>query len=45
MTIKHKDAMSISSSSSGSTKPPRPAQALPADVSKLTPQQIEELRR
>ncbi|CAG9806135.1 unnamed protein product [Chironomus riparius] len=46
MTIKHKDAMSISSSSSGSTKPPpRPAQALPTDVSKLTPQQIEELRR
>lgn len=50
MTIKHKDAMSISSSSSGSSKPPRPAQALPSEVgigshSKLTQQQIEDLRR
>lgn len=48
MTIKHKDTMSISSSSSGSTKPPRPAQALPSEVNinnnKLTQQQIEELR-
>jgi hypothetical protein len=51
MTIKHKDVMSISSSSSGSTsKPPRPT--LSSEVgssisshSKLTPQQIEELRR
>ena len=53
MTIKHKDAMSISSSSSGGSKPPRPAQALPSEISvpvgthssKLTQQQIEELRR
>lgn len=56
MTIKHKDAMSISSSSSGSTsKPPRPTQTLSSEVGsissaiggahKLTPQQIEEIRR
>jgi DIX domain len=51
MTAKHKDAMSISSSSSGSiTKPPR-TPMLPQEIiltvgnHKYTQQQIEEIRR
>jgi len=48
-TMKHKDAMSISSSSSSSiTKPPiRPQQMLPPDglAHKLSAQQMEDVRR
>jgi hypothetical protein len=51
MTIKHKDAMSISSSSgaSSTSKPQRtqmlPPEVIPSAAHKMTQQQMEEIRR